>query len=239
VGLQRLLVPLDPSRYYELGRVAEASFDGRCLDVSSPKLLPSLLEREGQGSWTCIDLFEREIEAWRRVAPELELKVADATALPYPDGSFDHAVCVSVVEHIAGDGDTAAVGEIWRVLKPGGRLHLTTNVAAWSHEVYADAPVYGEVSARQGDKVFFERRYTDADLADRLLAEPCSVEARELRRAANESVERRFYRWAPWSYAFGGALRLWCPNNFEAVDSTADLNGRDHGIAYLSLKKPG
>src|SRR5262245_65884272 len=49
VGLQRLLVPLDPWRYYELGRVAEQPFDGRCLDVSSPKLLMSLLQHEGRG----------------------------------------------------------------------------------------------------------------------------------------------------------------------------------------------
>ena len=48
-GFVRLLVPLDPRRYYELGRIAEARFSGRCLDVSSPKLLPSLLQAEGRG----------------------------------------------------------------------------------------------------------------------------------------------------------------------------------------------
>ena len=239
MGLQRLLVPLDPSRYFELGRVADASFEGECLDVSSPKLLPSLLQREGRGRWTCIDLFEQEIENWRHVAPELELEVADATRLPYADASFDQAVSVSVVEHIPGDGDGRALAEIWRVLKPGGLLHLTTNVGARPHEIFGDEHVYGGASGEGGGRVFFERRYTDADIERRLLGEPWEVEAREIRRQADESIERRFYDRAPWSYLYGGALRLWCPQNFERVASTEELADRDHGIVYLLLRKPG
>lgn len=240
VALQRLLVPLDPSRYYELGEVAEGSFEGDCLDVSSPKLLASLLQREGQGRWTCIDLFEREIEAWRHVDPELELAVADATRLPYPDESFDNAICISVIEHVPGDGDTVAMAELWRVLRPGGVLHLTTNVAADSHDVHRDDALYGEASAgADGGGVFFERRYSDADIDERLLAQPWQVERRELCRQVDESIEERFYARAPWSYAWGGALRRSCPGNFEQVPDSGALAGRDHGIAYLVLVKPG
>jgi SAM-dependent methyltransferase len=238
VALQRLLVPLDPSRYYELGRVAEANFDGRCLDVSSPKLLPSLLQREGCGRWTCIDLFVREIEAWAAVDPSLELEVADATGLPYGDASFDHAICVSVIEHIPGDGDTAAMAELWRVLKPGGVLHLTTNVAARSHDVYREAPVYGATSTTADGRAFFERRYSADDLERRLLGDDWRVLTRELCRQQNDGIETRFYERAPWSYAYGGALRLWCPQNFQRVPDTAALESRDHGIAYMVLQKP-
>ena len=231
-------MPLDPSRYYELGRVAEEDFDGRCLDVSSPKLLPSLLQREGSGHWTCVDLFEREIEAWRGVDPSLELEVADATRLPYADSSFDHAACVSVIEHIPGDGDTVAMAELWRVLKPGGVLHLTTNVAASAHELHRDAAVYGDVGAGPDGQVFFERRYAAEDIERRLLGQDWEVAERELCRQVDESIESRFYSRAPWSYAYGGALRLWCPENFERVPDTAALKSRDHGIAYLKLVKP-
>ena len=237
VGLQRLLVPLDPSRYYELGRVAEASFEGRCLDVSSPKLLPSLLQREGQGRWTCIDLFGQEIEAWRAVDPALQLEVADATRLPYEDDSFDNAICISVVEHIPDDGDSAAMAEIWRVLKPGGRLHLTTNVAASSHDVFRDDALYGEASAERDGRVFFERRYSEEDLEARLLGRPWEVVHREVARQLDESVEERFYARAPWSYLYGGALRRRCPDNFAEVPDATALEGHDHGIAYLVLAK--
>jgi ubiquinone/menaquinone biosynthesis C-methylase UbiE len=44
----------------------------------------------------------------------------DATALPYDDGSFDAVVLIAVLGEIP-DHD-AAVAEIARVLKPGGRL---------------------------------------------------------------------------------------------------------------------
>ena len=53
------------------------------------------------------------------------LEAADATALPYPDGGFDAAVSVSVIEHIRGNGDTTAMRELARVLRPGGTLVLT------------------------------------------------------------------------------------------------------------------
>jgi len=49
----------------------------------------------------------------------------DATALPFADGSFDVIVCNSALEHVA--DERRAVGEIRRVLKPGGRLILTTD----------------------------------------------------------------------------------------------------------------
>ncbi len=237
MALQRLLVPLDPSRYYELGRVADADFSGSCLDISSPKLLPSLLQHEGRGRWVCIDLFEREIEAWRHVDPALELEVADATRLPYEDESFDHAVCISVVEHVPGDGDAAAMAEIWRVLRPGGVLHLTTNVAAGSHDVFRDSAIYGDASAEGEGRVFFERRYSDADLEARLLGQPWDVRQREVCVEVDETIEARFYERAPWSYVYGGALRRWCPGNFEPVPNAAELDGRDHGIAYLVLAK--
>jgi ubiquinone/menaquinone biosynthesis C-methylase UbiE len=45
---------------------------------------------------------------------------ADATKLPHADGSFDAAVLVTVFGEIP-DGD-AALRELHRVLKPGGRV---------------------------------------------------------------------------------------------------------------------
>ena len=52
--------------------MADEQFSGACLDVSSPKLLPSLLSAEGRGEWTCVDLFADEIDAWRTVDPTLD-----------------------------------------------------------------------------------------------------------------------------------------------------------------------
>lgn len=236
VAVTRLLVPMDPWRYYELGRLADEQYAGRCLDVSGPKLLTSLLEREGNGDWTGIDLFEREIQQWRAVDPRLRLEVADATGLPYDDASFDACICVSVIEHIPEDGKTMA--ELWRVLRPGGILHLTTDMAQVGHDVFVDNKLYGEASPVVGDRVFFAHQYGAEEIDDRLLSMPWVTEHREYARQRQERWERWFYRWTPWSYPLGGLLRLVCANNFEVSESVLDLTDRHHGVVYLRLRKP-
>lgn len=55
----------------------------------------------------------------------------DITSLPYRDRAFDYAFCYHVFEHIQQDG--LAMGELRRVLKPGGVL-------------FAHVPIVGEVT---------------------------------------------------------------------------------------------
>jgi SAM-dependent methyltransferase len=52
-----------------------------------------------------------------------EVVRGDLLALPVPDASVDRVIAAEVLEHIA--HDTAAIAEIARVLKPGGRLAVT------------------------------------------------------------------------------------------------------------------
>lgn len=46
-------------------------------------------------------------------------------ALPYADGTFDRALCLDVLEHLAFDDQPKALAELHRVLKPGGELYVT------------------------------------------------------------------------------------------------------------------
>lgn len=52
---------------------------------------------------------------------------AGLTALPFPDARFDAVFCISVIEHLGREGTPAALRELRRVLRPGGRLMLTTD----------------------------------------------------------------------------------------------------------------
>jgi demethylmenaquinone methyltransferase/2-methoxy-6-polyprenyl-1,4-benzoquinol methylase len=71
---------------------------------------------------TGLDFSERMLERARRKAPELEWVRGDMLALPFEDASFDAATVgfgVRNVEDLA-----AAVSELCRVLRPGGRLGI-------------------------------------------------------------------------------------------------------------------
>ena len=77
---------------------------------------------------TGIDPAEQAIEAARAHARDVGLEIQYDTgvgeALPYPDDSFDHVVCVDVLEHV---GDLSKVlHEVFRVLRPGGMFLFDT-----------------------------------------------------------------------------------------------------------------
>jgi tellurite methyltransferase len=60
------------------------------------------------------------------LAPDLppeHFQVARVSELPFPEGQFDAVVCIAVL-HFAADEDhfRKMLGELWRVLKPGGLL---------------------------------------------------------------------------------------------------------------------
>ncbi len=54
----------------------------------------------------------------------------DATAIPFPDGSFDKVIAAEVLEHLP--ADQSAMNEITRILRPGGMAAVT--VPAWLPE---------------------------------------------------------------------------------------------------------
>jgi len=69
-----------------------------------------------------IDISEDMLAMPRKRCAEqswVEFKLADATKLPYPDGSFDAAVSTQVYEYVA--EIPTPLAELYRVLRPGGR----------------------------------------------------------------------------------------------------------------------
>jgi hypothetical protein len=130
------------------------------------------------------------------------------------------------------------MAELWRVLRPGGVLHLTTDLAQVARDVFVDRRLYGEASPEISDRVFFAHQYDAGEIESRLLGLPWVVEHREYARQRHERWERWFYGLRPWSYPVGGLLRLACASNFEVSRSVLDLTGRHHGVVYLRLRKP-
>lgn len=71
-----------------------------------------------------IDIGERLINISRKRYPKGKFSVASAARLPFKDNSFDLILCTEVIEHV--NNQNKALSEIFRVLKKGGYLVLTT-----------------------------------------------------------------------------------------------------------------
>lgn len=77
---------------------------------------------------TAIDVVGSFIDSARMLGAECGSRVrfepGDVTKLHFGDGTFDQIVCMGVVlSHLIDEKDRrTALSEIWRVLKPGGRL---------------------------------------------------------------------------------------------------------------------
>jgi SAM-dependent methyltransferase len=129
--------------------------------------------------------------------------------MPFEDQSFDHAVSISVLEHIAGeDGDVVALGEIVRCVRPGGRVVLTLPYAPVARIEYRTAPVYVD-EGEQDDlgRAFFQRWYDD-DAVTRLAAAVPSLELVEssvarLQPNLNAAYARTFPLLVPLGPFFG------------------------------------
>jgi SAM-dependent methyltransferase len=73
-----------------------------------------------------VDAEPLAVEKARSLFPELDFRLADVAALPFADSSFDKAVAADLVEHLDDDTFTAMLGEVARVLVPGGTLSVYT-----------------------------------------------------------------------------------------------------------------
>jgi SAM-dependent methyltransferase len=50
------------------------------------------------------------------------VRIGSVTALPYPDGAFQRALCLDVLEHLTFADQPRALSELHRILAPGGEL---------------------------------------------------------------------------------------------------------------------
>lgn len=93
---------------------------GNVLDVAcgTGDMAVSLVERGC--TVTGIDLSEEMLAIARQKAPMVTFMIADAEHLPFPDASFDAVTCAFGVRNFV--HLEQGLGEMLRVLKPGGRM---------------------------------------------------------------------------------------------------------------------
>lgn len=74
--------------------------------------------------------------ARRKLGPSVRLDRGFADVLPQPDASVDHVLSSFMWHHLGVADRPAVLGEIMRVLRPGGRLHLVDiSGTGWMHHL--------------------------------------------------------------------------------------------------------
>ena len=105
-----------------LAYVESLHLSGRCLDVGA--LDVNGCPRHLFTDYTGVDL---------RSGPNVDV-VAPAAFLPWPGASFDTVLCLEMLEHC--EDPFAAVAEMGRVLRPGGRLVATVPSIGFHRHAY-------------------------------------------------------------------------------------------------------
>ncbi len=181
-GLKSLVLPVEYIRCAETRYIfqhLDLSPGQRVLDIGSPKLLSLFLAARLQAevhATDLVDYFFERYEVYSRVAlgpdrSRYHMGREDARELTYPAAHFERVFSISAIEHIPDEGDSRAVGEIARVLAPGGIACLTV---PWSDHGYleefkrrGDPDAYW--APGDGDTVFFQRAYDRTTLEQRLV----------------------------------------------------------------------
>lgn len=187
LGAKRLILPVSYWRLAEFAYVWNrlgTAPGGRVLDVGSPKELAYILARNIRCSVVTTDILSDEVRLSKVYAEAQDLsgsapgqvhaEVQDGRSLGYADDTFDAAYSVSVLEHIPDDGDSLAISELVRVVRPGGRIVVTVPYGENYREDWVNRQVYER--RQDGDQaVFYQRHYDEGTLRERLL-EPADTE---------------------------------------------------------------
>jgi ubiquinone/menaquinone biosynthesis C-methylase UbiE len=139
----------------------------------------------------------------------LEFQVGDARALPFGDETFDHAYSISAIEHIAEEGDFRALGELARVVKPGGRIVFTVPFDTVYRQDWRDAPLYGEQTLSENGRWFFSHVYDEGRLTRLTTSTALVSETRRRLVRFNENwLTRLYYRAHPATLVLNPLLAL-------------------------------
>jgi ubiquinone/menaquinone biosynthesis C-methylase UbiE len=122
-----------------------------------------------------------------RAGLSIEFDCGFADHMPYMDASFDRVFSSFMFHHLTADEKTATLGEIGRVLKPGGSLHLLDFVR--EHSVHSGTKEHGRLIHRHGPVAERIEGWMTS-----LMDEAGLIDAKELKRTKNFFGPIAYYR---------------------------------------------
>ncbi len=197
--------PIDYMRYAEFEAIVrdlEIRPQMEILDVSSPQWFSLYLAEHNRNTKFCyINIIDSELDPYKEISSALgidniEYLKADVRELEFDNDTFDKVISISVIEHVYPElgGDTKALTEIRRILKPEGELLITVPYKAERNVIYIDAAVYERNSK---DRNFFAREY-DKEMFEELIERTdFSVESSWFICERKGLLSIDYYEWGP------------------------------------------
>ena len=242
-----LLNPVSIVRYFEFdftNKCLQLMNGMKILDVSSPYLFGFYQSDKSELEYHYINPDQRDLanvislSSRTRFTGNYIAQKMDALKLIYPDNHFDRVISISVIEHIADNGDSDAVKEIWRVLKPNGLFILTVPVKKNFEIEYRDKDEYNLNPEKISAEYFFQRVYDKQKIEERLLSSIDNYEI--ISKKVFGVIEKGFYseykkRWIKFSYWETVKDPYYISNKFSYFNDIDDLE--DIGVIGLTIKK--
>ena len=247
LSLKLLFNPVSIVRYFEFDFAfskLNLTDHKRILDVSSPYLFGFFISDKYDCTYSYINPDNNDLRNVKSLANKFKFNgnystdSLDATKLPFQDNIFDYIVSISVIEHIAEDGDSNVMEEMWRLLKPGGELIITLPVKKKFEIEYRDSDVYNLNTDKNSDRYFFQRIYDADKIKERLLSSINNFEIVE-QKVFGETVEG-FYnkykiKWIKYGYWETVKDPYYIANFFSYFSKIDELV--DMGVIGLRIKK--
>ncbi len=182
------------------------------------------------GKVTAVDLAEGMLalastKAQGRGLSQIEFQRGDMTSLGLPDQSFDAVVCVFGIFFVPDMEELTA--ELWRMVRPGGKLAVTT----WGPSLFE--PMYSAfdtaLRAERPDLVADFRpwdRLTDPAAVEKLLTDGGATSIDVVAEDSQQLLETAE---AWWSVVLGSGLR----STVEAMEREAVERIRAHNLMHI------
>jgi ubiquinone/menaquinone biosynthesis C-methylase UbiE len=205
----------------------------RVLDIgcgTGASALPAAEVVAPEGSVLGVDLAEKLLEqaqmkAAQRRLHNVEFRLADMTDLGFPDHHFEAIISVFSLFFVS--DMEALVQELWRMIKPGGKLAITT----WGHSFFEPTYTAWRAAVRAERPDLYAAfhpwdRITTPDQLHRLLQ---SVERLDAQIVAENGSQilRSPQDW--WTIVLGSGLR----GTIDAMDRATATRIQDQTVSWI------
>lgn len=242
-----LLNPVSIVRYFEFDFVnAHLNLDNgwKVLDISSPYLFGFFQSEKHFLEYSYINPDEKDLSNVISLSKKMRFSSAylaqsmNVLKLTFPDNNFDAVISISVIEHIDNEGDSKAMKEIWRVLKPNGLFSFTVPVKKQFEMEYRDKDEYNLNNSNMESKYFFQRIYDNKKIDERLLSSISNYEI--ITRKIFGVNEKSFYfeykrRWMKYNYWETVKDPYYISKHFSYYNQIDELE--DIGVIGMTIKK--